>query len=120
MVKNEITAMIKVFLYSFLCIVMISSCVTVPREVKPSENNCQLTTKQYTLSLYGNSKPYLEAISEQDFYLANCRGENHPIETLCNLINVTILGISATTFIVSGSIVIVGNTIHWIEKQAVC
>ena len=36
-----------------------SGCVTVPKEVKPSESKCQLSTKQYTLALHGNSKPYL-------------------------------------------------------------
>jgi hypothetical protein len=28
--------------------------------------------------------------------------------------------IAATSFIVSGSIVVIGNTLHWIEKQGTC
>ncbi|MBE9562528.1 MAG: hypothetical protein IMF12_06670, partial [Proteobacteria bacterium] len=31
-----------------------------------------------------------------------------------------LLAISVTSIIVSGSIVVVGNTVHWIEKQGMC
>ena len=30
------------------------------------------------------------------------------------------LGVASTSYIVSGSIVVVGNTVHWIEKQGRC
>ena len=97
-----------------------SGCVTVPKEVKPSESKCQLSTKQYTLALHGNSKPYLEAVSEQSFDLLICGSGDDSITAFCHLINATIIGVSVGTFIVSGSIVIVENTVHWIEKQGVC
>jgi hypothetical protein len=111
----------KIILYFLVFSILICySCVTIPKEVKPSENDCQLTTKEYTLALHGNSKPYLEAIAEQSFFLLECGSGDNAITAFCNFINITIVGVSAGTFIVSGSIVIVGNTIHWIEKQGVC
>jgi len=50
---------------------------------------------------------------------------SHVIQSGCNepeclIILAPTVTLSVGSFIVSGSIVVVGNTIHWIEKQGAC
>ena len=78
----------------------LSGCVVVPRvaEKQPYLEKCDLMTKKMKLSA-------------ADLGPVKCNS----YECLLGLI-----GVPATTFVVSGSIVLVGNTIHWLEYQGRC
>lgn len=69
----------------------------VPRTVNEHHNNCHLVTKKFTLE-------------EHQIGHLHCRNEGCLIALIP----------SAVTLIVSGSVVLIGNTIHWLEKQGKC
>ncbi|MCK5603963.1 hypothetical protein KAR91_18900 [Candidatus Pacearchaeota archaeon] len=79
----------------------LQSCVVLPKTVE-DESNCELYTKQITLEM--------KAIP--DFtYISGCHDE------ICLLLLFAPVTVSA---VVSGSIMLAGNTIHWIEKEGRC
>ena len=84
---------------------MSSSCTFTPQIVHDSDDDrCQLSTSKRTLEL-------------SDVSNMHCSGSSAEAAVVC-------LGAasiySAITAIVSGSIVLVGNTVHWLEKQGKC
>jgi len=83
----------------------LSSCAMVP---KFSENqtipSCDLVTKKMELDLI---------VIDDDM----CSGEEADVTIACLVTAGFIMG--ATT-IISGSIVLAGNTVHWLEKQGTC
>lgn len=103
---------------------LLTQCVTVPRKVETHDDKCKLETKLYRLAIYGNNKPYLEAVAEENNKLPHCPvtggSDKDPIAIICGLIGFGIVTVSTSTFLVSGSIVVVNNTIRWIERQGKC
>lgn len=84
---------------------ILTSCTFTPKVVYDNDNGrCQLSTNKRTLEL-------------ADISQLNCSGSSSEAAVVC-LGAVTVY--SAITAIVSGSIVLVGNTIHWLEKQGKC
>ena len=82
----------------FLVIFFVSGCFYVPKiEENKKNENCDLITKKMTIENRGE-------------FPQGCNDE-------CLLIA---LGVTSTSYIVSGTITVVGNTIHWIEKQGRC
>ena len=81
----------------FLVIFFVSGCFYVPKIEKNKNENCDLITKKMTIENRGE-------------FPQGCNDE-------CLLIA---LGVTSTSYIVSGTITVVGNTIHWIEKQGRC
>ena len=81
----------------FLVVLFVSGCVFVPKIEENQNENCELITKSMT-------------IENEVKYSGGCEGRCAELA----------LGVAATTFIVSGSIVAVGNTVHWIEKIGRC
>ena len=82
------------------------------------ENNagCQLVTKKLELVVSEEgTQTLIEGSLEGLLDSSNC----HTPECLL-LVPLGILAISVTSMIVSGSIVVAGNTIHWVEKQGKC
>ncbi|HEW97980.1 MAG: hypothetical protein DRR16_28730 [Candidatus Parabeggiatoa sp. nov. 3] len=74
-------------------------------------SGCQLVSKKLELVHFEEgSEVLMQIASSSDCHNAEC--------LLFILIGVPV--ISATSFIVSGSIVVIGNTLHWIEKQGKC
>ncbi len=71
---------------------------------------CQLVTKKLELVHFEKGSEILMQIASSDCHHAEC--------LLFLLIGLPV--ISATSFIVSGSIVVIGNTLHWIEEQGKC
>ena len=87
-----------------LCGVSIVSCAFVPtidREQRYADK-CNMYTKRMTLTTVPLNN-------------INCSGQD---ADACLL--VWAIGAPATTFVVSGSVVLVGNTLHWVEFQGTC
>lgn len=85
----------------------ISGCVYIPSESPSHNDDCHLTTHNYHLQ----SKPILS--TNGDFSGCNSR-------ECISVILGGIVVVSASSAILSGSVVIVGNSIHWIEHQGRC
>ena len=81
----------------FVVIFFVSGCFYVPKIEENKNENCDLITKKMTIEISGE-------------FPQGCNDE-------CLLIA---LGVASTSYIVSGTITVVGNTIHWIEKQGRC
>ena len=80
-----------------LVIFFVSWCFFVPNIDENKNENCVLITKKMTIENRGE-------------FPQGCNDE-------CLLIA---LGVATTSYIVSGSIAVVGNTVHWIEKKERC
>jgi hypothetical protein len=79
-----------------------SACVVVPVVDMRADVPCDLSTRQVTLDV------------QQIAALGNCYGD------AC-LAQLVIGGVVfATSLVVSGSVAIVGNTLHWIERARKC
>jgi hypothetical protein len=78
-----------------------SACVVVPVTVEGYDSECRLVTHHMELKTVqvGAQEPYLR-----------CEGGN------C----VVVLGMTAASLVVSGSIVVVGNMVYWAEQRADC
>jgi predicted ABC-type transport system involved in lysophospholipase L1 biosynthesis ATPase subunit len=81
----------------------LASCVFIPA-VSPEQPTCILHTKKLVLKT-SESKGALGA---------RCTGE------ACLVILGAASAVALSTLIVSGSIVLVGNTVHWLEKEGTC
>jgi hypothetical protein len=80
----------------------LSGCVYVPRVNERYDPDCQITSRQYEL------QPVVMA------RLDHCRNEE------CAAALVFAGAVAATSAVVSGSIVVVGNVAYWLEKQGRC
>ena len=80
-----------------LVIFFVSGCFYVPKIEENKNENCELVTKRMTIENLGE-------------FPQGCNDE-------CLLVA---LGVATTSYIVSGSIAVVGNTVLWIEKQGRC
>ena len=78
----------------------LSACVVVPVEDEVAASSCDTYTKSMSL------KPVEVSLGR-----TNCHDE------ACLAV---ILAVSAGSLIVSGSIVLTNNTIHWLEYQGTC
>ena len=84
---------------------MLSSCaVFYPDRDIRQPRNCELATKSLELEAKRMRVP--DEI---------CAGFSH-----CDFLLVTAAVVPIGSFIVSGSIVVVNNTVHWVEKQGRC
>ena len=109
-----------VFLKKYLSLVLITfliqSCIVIPKTVPDEEDQeCLLVTKSMTIDYYTSPNLIDEAVDEMaQAITSDCR------EPECLILFAPLITISVGSFIVSGSIVVVGNTIHWIEEQGRC
>ncbi|MBA6340962.1 hypothetical protein H4J59_08165 [Colwellia sp. MB02u-10] len=94
----------KSLLSSFLIPIFLASCTFIPAIAtkQPYYNNCDMLTKKLTLE-----STQLEDLDEcNDKTLGEC------------LVIIGIIG--SASYIISGSIVLVGNTLHWSEHNLSC
>ncbi len=87
---------------SLLLAVLLQACVFVPRTVEIYDKDCQVSSRQM----------YIEPILIGDF--VDCHDES------CAQFLVALGAVAASSVVVSGSIVIVGNAVYWFEKQGRC
>ena len=88
-----------------IVLLFLSGCIVVPKTTYTKENiTCDLKMKNVYLTTidYGLDGIY-------------CRGEEDCIALLA-----AVSLVSVGSVIVSGSIMVIGNTIYWIEKQGKC
>jgi hypothetical protein len=93
------------FIISLSTIVLLTSCVFVPEESEKQKyaDNCNMFTKQLTLSV-------------QEIKGNICNAEDSA--EACLMVYGIILPVGS--FVISGSIVLIGNTLHWLEYQGPC
>lgn len=85
-----------------LAALLLSACVYYPTTDKQYQN-CTLVTKKLELDY-----------TKMHFHPRACNEE----ECMAQL--AVVAAVPATTFIVSGSIVVIGNALHWMEKEGTC
>ncbi len=79
----------------------ISGCAVVPEKIRVYDKDCDISYKQYSLK-----------IEEHNYIIDSCDSNEKCI--------VEILFIPVTSFVISGSVVIVGNVVNWLEKEGAC
>ncbi len=93
-----------------LALLSLSGCF-VPHSTVKYDEKCDLLTKQYRLVLSSEDvSPILSSLSS-----VSCNDEE------CVLAQIlAITAVPVGSFLVSGSVVVVGNTVNWIEQQGKC
>jgi hypothetical protein len=94
---------------------LLQSCIVLPKTVPEDNQECLLVTKSMTLDYHTSQEMIDETVDEMVQAIAS---DCHEPE--CLLVVAPFVAISVGSLIVSGSIVVTGNTIHWIEKQGRC
>ena len=83
----------------------ISACIALPATREVTNNNCDLVTREM----------YIDSHTINNFHL-NVAGNGEGIVVLA----VTGLVIYSVSWVISGSIVLTGNTVHWLETKGRC
>ncbi len=89
-------------------LVSLSGCFTVHAVSKPEDTYCNLITRELEVQLADDatSARFIADIGQS----AGNSGEALAL----------IIAVPVTTFIISGSVAVVGNVVHWVEKQGKC
>lgn len=90
------------YLLIALTVAALSACVFVPRTTEVYDAGCRIQSKQMTLE------------PVQIAHLGQCVGSG------CGALLVVAGATAAASAVVSGSIVIAGNVVYWLEKQGRC
>lgn len=98
----------KILLPVFI-VMMLSGCAFVPKKAshQPYADNCQMTTKKMTLD------------NPKATQTIGCQKTMHGGQFLSCLVVSGII-VPAGSFIFSGSVVLINNTLHWLEYQGRC
>jgi len=81
---------------------LISGCIYYPKRVEVYDSDCNIRTRKLTLGVIGsNSVP-------------SCSGGN------AGACLAAIAAVGPVTAVVSGSIVVIGNTLYYMEKEGPC
>lgn len=83
----------------------ISGCVYYPKKIEYYDAECDIKFKMLVL----------ETDEMKDTCLRQKSGD--PNGNLCLM---AVIGTTALSAIISGSLVVVGNTVYWLEKEAMC
>jgi hypothetical protein len=86
-----------------IIIMLLNSCIAVPKVADNQEPRCELITKELTL----------ETIKAEGFKPSG--GSEGAAYVL-----LAIGAVYSATVIVSGSIMLTGNAVHWIEQEGTC
>src|SRR6185436_17062241 len=86
--------------FAFVATAALSGCIVYPKKVTEYDHDCRITRQHLTL--------------EYEYLWGDCPAGD---EEACLAI---IVGTGAVSTVVSGSIVIVGNTLYWLEEQGRC
>ena len=91
-------------------------CIMVPKAVEDRNASCQLSTRKFTLDVYSSAEVDSEQLVRELTRLSTTKCD----DASCLLVMAPVITVSAGFVIVSGSLVIIGNTIHWLEKEGKC
>lgn len=86
----------------WLCVALLPSCIVVPRTVEVYDPECRVVARHMDLQ------------AVQIGYIAHCSNEG------CAALIVAAAATATASAIISGSIVVIGNTVYWFEKQGRC
>jgi|SRR5688572_33204290 len=89
-------------LFPALLALLLQGCVFVPRTTTAYDEKCDVDRRQMTLE------------AAQIGALGNCRQRD------CAYVLVAFGAVAAASLVVSGSIVVVGNAVYWLERQGQC
>ena len=105
---------INIFILIFFLSIIIESCLVIPKTEHSTVSNCELITKRWTLEFHGIGSNN-ECYGCDDFVrgVIECGGE---VEECVAILATVSIGWT----VIAGSVVVVGNTIHWLEKQGSC
>lgn len=103
-------------LFWILTVSLIQGCVVVPKTADNNTSRCQLLTKKLTLDVYQVGTFDADQVVRELDRLAQSRCDKPE----CLLVYAPLITVAAGSAIVSGSLVIVGNTLHWLEEQGRC
>jgi len=92
----------KAMVLAFL-VVACTGCIVYPKKVRVYDPDCGATSHKLTL--------------EAEFLWGDCNAKSAEEAEVCLLI---IAGTGVASTAISGSIVVVGNTLYWLEKQGRC
>lgn len=84
------------------CTLLLGSCVYLPKTTTLYDEKCKIMKHHMTLEVH------------QAATIAGCANE------ACVAALVVFGAVSAATAVVSGSVVVVGNVVYWLEKQGQC
>lgn len=92
----------------FIVSAILTSCVFVPTTAQKQKyyDKCKMATKKLTVEPKVRSR------------FKVCDGQGLKEEPLACMVLSGLVG--SATYIVSGSVVVIGNTIHWLEYKAGC
>jgi len=93
-----------------LLAVMLNACVFTPVVDERVVDGCTLKTKRWTIKTWS-------AVTERDIK-DQCRGD--VANVLCAVAALVGTGTAVVSGIVSGSVYLVGNSVHWLEAQGKC
>ncbi|CAG4884652.1 protein of unknown function [Georgfuchsia toluolica] len=82
--------------------VLLAGCVFLPRTISVYDSDCEIYERKMTLESY------------QVASISGCSNEG------CVALLTAVGAISAATAVVSGSVVVVGNVVYWLEEKGQC
>jgi len=91
-----------VLLFAVVVSALLQACIYVPRTIEVYDLDCRITSRRMDLQ------------PVQIAAIQGCRNEG------CVALLVAAGATAATSAVVSGSIVVVGNVVYWFEKQGRC
>lgn len=105
-------------IYSFIVITLVTSCAYLPHknEHQKFASQCEMLTRQMELK----KNQVVDLHNRND-----CRGQKNHGAALCSITfglgnALGAVLIPAVSYVVSGSYVLVGNTLHWMEYKTRC
>ena len=103
-----------IFILIFFLSIIIGGCLVIPKTENSIVNNCELVTNKCTIEIY-NIGSNNECYGCDEFVrgILECGGE---VEECVAIVATVSLGWT----VIAGSVVVVGNTVHWLEKQGSC
>ena len=98
---------------------MLTGSCFVP-ETRPNQNyDCQLVTKEWSLEIKGLDSRDTVLIEGLSGATRSCQDAECVLANMALVTGVAIT-VSARSLNVSGSVVVVGNTVHWLEHHGSC
>ncbi len=92
----------------------LSSCLVLP-QTEPKAQDCELATRSWTLTVVNADVDAQVTLNEmQRLSASDCDRPE------CLILVAPALAVSAGSAIVSGSVMVVGNSLHWLERQGRC